>query len=259
MIDFHCHLDLYPNHHAVRQECDRLGMYVLSVTTTPSAWKGTSALAEGSPRIRTALGLHPQLAGERKGELALFDALLPQARYVGEIGLDGAPEFRRSWKDQVAVFEHILAQCREAGGCVMSIHSRRASGPVLDCLEKLPEAGTPVLHWFSGSSRDLDRAIDLGCWFSVGPAMLAGHKGRELAMRMPRERLLTESDGPFAQIDGVSALPWQVESALKTLSEIWFAPLDEVQGTLNRNLRSLLAKHDAQAQTFDVEKAPEGR
>ena len=258
MIDFHCYLDLYPNRHAVRQECDRRGMYVLSVTTTPSAWNGTLALSEASPRIRTALGLHPQLAGERRTELALFDALLPHARYVGEIGLDGAPEFRKSWSDQVTVFEHILAQCRKAGGRVMSIHSRRASGPVLDCLEKEPDAGTPLLHWFSGSFHDLSRAINLGCWFSIGPAMLAGSKGRELAMRMPRDRVLTESDGPFAQVDGAPLLPWQVEIASKALSEIWSASLNEVQGILIRNLQSLLAERDTQAQTFDIEKTPRG-
>jgi TatD DNase family protein len=258
VIDFHCHLDLYPNYHAVRQECDRRGMYVLSVTTTPSAWKGTLALSEGSPRIRTALGLHPHLAGERMTELPLFDALLAQTRYVGEIGLDGAPEFRKSWNDQVTVFEHILAQCRKAGGRVMSIHSRRASGPVLDWLEKEPDAGTPVLHWFSGNFRDLNRAISLGCWFSIGPAMLAGSKGRELAMRMPRERVLTESDGPFAQFEGVPVLPWQVEIASKALSKIWSVPLNEVQEILIRNLRSLLAEGDIQVPTTDIEKAPRG-
>jgi TatD DNase family protein len=242
VIDFHCHLDLYPNYREVRQECDRRGMYVLSVTTTPSAWEGTSALSQGSPRIRTALGLHPQLAGERKGELGLFDALLPRVKYVGEIGLDGAPEFRNSWKDQLSVFEHILTQCQESGGRIMSIHSRRASGPVLDYLEKIPEAGTPVLHWFSGSARDLDRATRLGCWFSVGPAMLAGGKGRDLVARMPRERVLTESDGPFAQVDGVPVVPWQVEIALKSLGEIWSVPVDNVKSTLNANLRKLLAQ-----------------
>jgi len=235
-------LDLYPNHHAVRQECDRLGMYILSVTTTPSAWNGTSALAAGSPRIRTALGLHPQLADDRKGELALFDTLLPNARYVGEIGLDGAPEFRRSWKDQVAVFEHILAKCAKAGGRVMSIHSRRASGPVVDYLKKVPEAGTPVLHWFSGSFRDLDRVINLGCWFSVGPAMLASEKGRGLAARMPRERVLTESDGPFAQLNGAAVMPWQVENALQVLSQIWSVTPEDAQQQIDRNLRDLLAK-----------------
>ena len=44
MIDFHCHLDLYPNPREVAKECAKRGLYVLSVTTTPSAWEGTSAV-----------------------------------------------------------------------------------------------------------------------------------------------------------------------------------------------------------------------
>jgi TatD DNase family protein len=243
VIDFHCHLDLYPDPHAVREECVRRGLYVLSVTTTPSAWKGTSALAANSPRIRTALGLHPQLAHERRSELALFDSLLPETRYIGEIGLDGAPEFRSHWQSQVVVFEHVLGKCRAAGGRIMSLHSRRASSDVLDYLEKFPEAGTPVLHWFSGSSRDLDRAINLGCWFSIGPATLASEKGRGLAARMPRERVLTESDGPFAQLNGEAVMPWQVENAIQALSQIWSLPPEEVDQNIHQNLQSLLAKH----------------
>ena len=80
MIDFHCHLDLYPNPVQIVREVRAREMYVLSVTTTPTAFEGTSALASDAPRIRTALGLHPQLAHERKGELALFDELLPTTR-----------------------------------------------------------------------------------------------------------------------------------------------------------------------------------
>lgn len=243
MIDFHCHLDLYPDPAAVRDECERRGLYILSVTTTPSAWKGTCALAAHTQRIRTGLGLHPQLAHERQNELALFDSFLPETRYIGEIGLDGAPEFRSHWQSQVVVFEHVLAKCRAAGGRIMSIHSRRASGTVLDYLEKFPEAGTPVLHWFSGSVRDLDRAINLGCWFSIGPAMLASEKGRGVAARMPRERVLTESDGPFAQLNGEAVMPWHVEDAIGELSQIWSLRPEEVDQNIHRNLQSLLAKH----------------
>ena len=249
MIDFHCHLDLYPNPQEMVNECERRGLYILSVTTTPSAWKGTSALAARSQRIRTGLGLHPQLAHERQSELPLFDSLLPEARYVGEIGLDGAPEFRKYWPQQIAVFEHILAKCRDAGGRIMSLHSRRASGAVLDYLEKFPEAGTPILHWFSGSIRDLDRAIRLGCWFSIGPAMLAGEKGRELAARMPRDRVLTESDGPFAQLNGGPVMPWHVENAIQGLGEIWSSSADDAGQNIRRNLQGLLAKHGAPAST----------
>ncbi|MFD2780363.1 TatD family hydrolase [Novosphingobium pokkalii] len=131
------------------------------------------------------------------------------------------PEFKANWGDQIEVFEHALAICRAAGGRVMSLHSRRAAKPVLDTLESFPDAGTPILHWFSGTSRELDRAIDLGCWFSVGPAMLRGEKGRQLVARMPRARVLTESDGPFAQIDGRSVWPWEASNVLGDLATLW--------------------------------------
>jgi TatD DNase family protein len=241
VIDFHCHLDLYPDPHTVAAGCKERGMYILSVTTTPSAWHGTRSLASGADRIRTALGLHPQLAHERKSELGLFDKLLPETRYVGEIGLDGAPEFRPHWAAQLAVFDHVLEACARAGGRILSLHSRRASRAVLDRLEAHEKAGVPVLHWFTGSAGELDRAISLGCWFSVGPAMLRSERGRALAARMPRERVLTESDGPFAQVDGASVLPWQVAEAVNTLAELWFLSSDEAEQLTHKNLESLAA------------------
>jgi TatD DNase family protein len=244
MIDFHGHLDLFPDPAGVVDDCRRRGLYVLSVTTTPTAWEGTSALARDAPRIRTALGLHPQLAHERNRELPLFDKLLPQIRYVGEIGLDGAPEFRQHWHAQVAVFEHILAKCSAAGGRIMTVHSRRASSAVLDRVAAFPGAGTFVLHWFSGSARDLERAIKLGCWFSVGPAMLKGERGRSLVSRMPSERVLTESDGPFAKIDGTAVLPWQVDLAIDGLSKVWSLPRESVEQMLLVNLGRLLTDLD---------------
>ena len=136
MIDFHCHLDLYPNPREVAKECAKRGLYVLSVTTTPSAWEGTSAVFTDIGGIRVAIGLHPELAGGRKAELDLFYELLPRTRYVGEIGLDGSPEHRPFWGDQTYVFERILSACSSAGGRIMSIHSRRAAAAVLDCLEQ---------------------------------------------------------------------------------------------------------------------------
>lgn len=241
MIDFHCHLDLYPDPQSVAAECRRRGLYVLSVTTTPSAWHGTKALSNGSDRIRTAIGLHPQIAHERQSELPLFDKMLADTRYVGEVGLDGSPELRQHWDVQVAMFDHILRECQRAGGRIISIHSRRAAKAVLDRLERLPRAGTPILHWFSGSVAELDRAISFGCWFSVGPAMLASQKGRALAAKMPRERVLTESDGPFAKIAAASVMPWQVAEAAAGLAQLWSVSAAEADQTIASNLRSLVS------------------
>lgn len=242
MIDFHSHLDLYPDPYGVAEECNARGIYVLSVTTTPSAWVKTSALTSSGSRIRTALGLHPQLAHQRKSELSIFDKYLTEALYIGEIGLDGAPEFKPYWSDQIAVFDHVLSACSQVGGRIMSIHSRRASSAVIDRLENFPDAGIPIMHWFSGSKRDLDRAIALGFWFSVGPAMLVAAKSRALVCQMPRDRVLTETDGPFAQIDGHTAMPWDAQKATVELGALWNMPVSEVENLLNGNLRRLVGK-----------------
>lgn len=239
MIDLHLHIDLYPDPIATTKECVERNLFVLSVTTTPSAWSGTAALAKDAARIRTALGLHPQIAHERQSELPLFEELLPCTKYVGEIGLDGGPELKGTWDVQRRVFDEILRMCSTAGGRVMSIHSRRAATPVLDSLAARSEAGAAILHWFSGTRRELQRAIDQGCWFSVGPAMLAGEKGRAMTAIMPPDRILTESDGPFARIDGRPLFPWDVEAAEKALAKLWRVSDEEARHRLLENLRQL--------------------
>lgn len=237
MMDLHCHIDLYPDPTDIVRSCTARGVHVLSVTTTPGAWEGTDALAQG--RIRTALGLHPQIAHERRAELALFNRLLPQVQYVGEVGLDGSPEFMPHWKDQVDVFRAILRACAQAGGRIMSIHSRRASSVVLDCLEAHQGAGTAILHWFSGNAGDLDRAIAMGCWFSVNPAMLARQRGRTLIARMPRHRVLPESDGPFVRFGGEAILPWQTDIMSEALSRMWGTERAETDEILLANFGGL--------------------
>lgn len=239
MIDFHAHLDLYPDPVAITKECIDRNLFVLSVTTTPSAWSGTAALAKNATRIRTAIGLHPQIAQERQRELPLFEELLPSTRYVGEIGLDGGLELRSTWDVQRRMFEEILRMCGAAGGRIMTIHSRRATTPVLESLAASADAGLAVLHWFSGTQRELQRAIDQGCWFSAGPAMLASEKGRMMTAIMPPDRILTESDGPFAQIDGRSLFPWDTTIAEDALANIWGITTEEAQHRLMENLRRL--------------------
>lgn len=239
MIDFHAHLDLYPEPASVVQRCTELGIYVLSVTTTPTAWERTAALAAGSPRIRTALGLHPQLAQQRKHELTLFRELLDKTQYIGEVGLDGAPDCKPFWNDQLDVFHEVLEHCSRSSGKILSIHSRRAASEVLKCLRRYPSVGIPILHWFTGSHKELRDAIDFGCWFSVGPAMLYSAKSREQIAIMPLDRVLTESDGPFTRHEEHPLYPWDVTRALDALADIWNKPPAEVRTALQENLRKL--------------------
>lgn len=239
MIDFHCHLDLYPDPEKEVREAEAARIYVLSVTTTPRAWTRTAQLAKGHKRIRTALGMHPQLAHERHQELPLFEALLPRVRYVGEVGLDGGPGFSEHSAIQSRVFAAVLSLVAHQGGRILSIHSRRAVDEVLDHLAAAPGAGTPILHWFSGTPVQLRRAVDAGCWFSVGPAMLKGEKGRALANAMPRDRILTETDGPFAGPQNNPLRPADAWQAVRQLAMIWNTTVEACAAQLINNLRVL--------------------
>jgi TatD DNase family protein len=194
----------------------------------------------GRSTIKTALGLHPQLASERKQELRLFAQYLPGTTFVGEVGLDGSPEHRASWSDQTIVFDYVLQSCEEAEDKIVSIHSRRAAGPVLDSLDRFDGVRAPVLHWFSGTRAEIRRAADRGCWFSVGPAMLSGSKGRALVLEMPRDRVLLETDGPFAQVHQTALRPWDVNIACRTLADLWNTDYEDAETTIRNNERSLL-------------------
>jgi TatD DNase family protein len=241
LIDLHCHIDLYPDPKNLIFECKKRDIYVLSVTTTPKAWRGTVTLLKDCPQIKPALGLHPQLAHQRSQELPLFEELINETKYIGEIGLDGSKKFRSHIDVQIKVFRRILKICALSGGRILSIHSLGAANDALDVLEAYPNSGKPILHWFSGNYQELKRAIDIGCWFSVGPAMLRSKKGKEITSRIPRDKILTESDGPFAKLNKQPLTPMDMPKAIEILAQLWGEPIMVVNERLLSSFRNLLA------------------
>lgn len=239
MIDLHCHVDLYPDPVAILNEAEARGAFVLAVTTTPKAWRGTRKLVGDRPRMRVALGLHPEVVGDRHGEVELLCAMMPEARYIGEIGLDGSPPHRRSMALQVKVLNRVLGECERLGGRVLTLHSRGAAERVIDALEEHPQAGLPILHWFSGTLRQLERAVAAGCWFSVGPAMLRSAKGRDLAAAIPIDRILTETDAPFARLGDRPLYPWEATSCLPELADFHGTSTDTMCIVVKSNLKRM--------------------
>lgn len=218
-VDFHCHLDLYPDHAELIRECDRARVATLAVTTTPKAWMRNRELTADSSHVRAALGLHPQLIAEREKEITLLERYLPSARYVGEIGLDAGPRFYRNFEAQERVFTRILHACTEQGDKILSIHSVRAAGRVLGHLEntRITENCKAVLHWFTGSVSEARRAVELGCYFSVNEEMMRSPRHRKLVSLLPFDRILTETDGPFVLHEEKMVRPRDV---LRTVHEI---------------------------------------
>jgi TatD DNase family protein len=242
LIDFHCHLDLYPDFEAAVADCERDAVYALSVTTTPKAWARNQAVTSKTKHVRAALGLHPQLVAERASEITLWEELLPCTRYVGEVGLDAGPRFYRSLDMQRRVFERVLRACAQSGDKILTIHSVRAVGQVLDMLEQhLPRGnGIPVLHWFTGTAAEARKAVDFGCYFSINRAMLADEKRRALVAGLPVDRLLTETDGPFTKVGDRPSTPRDVADVVLDLAALTNVAPSEMARTIGLNLRTIL-------------------
>ena len=240
MMDMHCHVDLYPDHQQILHDIEQSNFYVLSVTTVPSAFEGTVKLTEGLKRCKTALGLHPQLAHLRKNELALFDTLVSKTKYIGEIGLDGSKGYKDHMSDQLLVFNHILQRCESYGNKVLTIHSLNAVDETLNSLSSHPKSGVPILHWFLGTKKQLLRALDLGCYFSVGPAMVTSSRAKTIISWIPKDRILLETDGPFAKVRGNVQFPSNVITVVEHLSVAWGGSQQTVLAQLSHNLRVLL-------------------
>jgi TatD DNase family protein len=246
-VDFHCHLDLYPNHAALVAECDHEGIFTLAVTTTPRAWPRNHELSAKTRHVRAALGLHPQLVAERADELSIWDAHLKEARYVGEVGLDAGPRYDRSLNEQKRVFEHILRACAEAGGKILTIHSVRAAAAVLDMLEAhLPASrGKSVLHWFTGTKEEARRAVAFGCYFSVNTKMLESKRHASMVASLPADRLLTETDGPFVELNGRPVKPSDVAATVKSLARLRGSDATSMAETVHSNLKRLVSTDKA--------------
>lgn len=210
-FDAHCHLGWFADPVAAALEAKREGLGLLAVTVTPEEFLALRShlsgekdgAGAGEKNVALAAGLHPWWVRDAADADALCE-LVPRMRFVGEVGLDAAPRHAGTWEAQLAAFELICRACAEssepAAPKVLSVHAVRAAGAALDVLERTGAVASCrcVLHWFSGTSEELWRAVRLGCRFSLGERALATRRGREYARVLPAEALLAETDLPGA-------------------------------------------------------------
>lgn len=218
LCDAHCHVDFAVDAPAVARAADRAGCALLCSTVEPQGFDRACALFPPAafPLVRVGAGMHPRwVAPDSQTARAQAQAVvdrLPRTAFVGEVGLDFGPRYAATADLQQRVFRQIVRACAAAGDTMLSIHAVRSAGTVLDILEQEGafDSCRCVLHWFSGSSDELNRARALGCWFSVGERMLATRRGRAYVRALPADRLLLETDLPayagapfgFSQLEG---------------------------------------------------------
>lgn len=80
----------------------------------------------------------------------------------------------------------------------------------------------------------------LGCYFSVNAEMTRSDRGRSLVSDLPIDRILTETDGPFTQVEDRPSEPADVKTAVAAIADVRRVSVDAVSTAVRSNLRSLL-------------------
>lgn len=238
LIDTHCHVDRFPDPIAIAEECERQRVATVAVTQLPSHYQMAIRHIGEMQFVRPALGFHPLAVAGNEGELPLFLSLLPDVRFVGEIGLDLSREGASTRKEQLRIFRAIAAGL--AGNRkFVTLHSRGAEEDVADILHQSGVIEC-VFHWFSGGTKALKAVIERGHYFSINTAMVKTQKGRSLLSLVPRERILTETDGPYIKIGTRSARPSDVMIVLSGIAEVWGTSIGDVETQVYGNYIELL-------------------
>ena len=205
-FDAHVHANLMDSPLNVARSSHDTGLGFFTCGVTPHDYlKLTPQLSQNN--IRVGLGAHPWYISDGRvteKDIELLLELMEQTPYIGEIGLDFSSRYCIGGLQelQVKAFAKICKRAAELSRNgqprVLSMHTVRSVDTVLDILEQTgaAQACIPIIHWFSGSSDELQRAIKLGCWFSIGELSLKTKRGREYAKVYPKDKLLTETDLP---------------------------------------------------------------
>ena len=203
------------------------------------------------PQVYCTAGVHPDYENIEEPTVERLCALATRDKVVaiGETGLD---YFHQTgdldWQRQRFV-THVLA-ARECG-LPLVVHTRDAREDTLDILRRNgAEQVGGVLHCFTESYEMAAAAIELGFYISISGIVTFAQADnvREMARRIPLERLLIETDSPWlspAPYRGKPNHPGRVGLVAEKLAEIRGESLDEIAAATYRNASRLFGLEQA--------------
>jgi TatD DNase family protein len=244
--DTHCHLGMYRDPQGVLERAIKSAVKVVSSTARPSEYRDSTTLRM-QPSVTVGIGFHPEYAGSVyvTHEQAIFDDEIEHAPWVNEVGLDAviansiSPHFGGlpTMEAQIGLFEFVLERTR--AGQPLSVHSRGSAETTLDLLDQ-HDARRVVLHFFDGHRDQATRALAMGYYFSLNPALMSDPAARELMAWLPAERLLLETDGPYFSIADRAREPGDLRLFVTDLAELRMADPAHLSEQIATNFSRLL-------------------
>ena len=246
LYDSHIHLSDTEYEHEIPliMNCmKRLSIKACCVSMDYSSSIKTLELGKQSDLILPFIGIHPEKAqDDTESVFNLIDENNKKISGIGEIGLDSTyTNSDEEFQKQEEVFKTQLSYAEKFGKPV-SIHSRKTLDQILEILPsyKVPSV---LLHWFDGSKKQLQQAMDLDCYVSFGPVTVYSKDKQVLLSKANKDKILVETDGPVrfsrcfenktAQIDFIPSIVF-------CASKVLHVNYDELCDVIEQNSKRFL-------------------
>ena len=245
LVDSHCHVDFDPlgsDLPSVLERARASGVsHLLCVSVTLEKFPGVLAIAQEHPQVFASVGVHPN---ERQGRDPTVDELTalavePKVVAIGETGLD----YYRSEGDltwQQERFRHHIRAAKEARKPLI-IHTREAADDTVRIMrEENARSAGGVMHCFTETWETARAALDQDFYISFSGIVTFrnAERLREVARKVPAERLLIETDAPYlAPVPhrGKTNEPSYVRYVAECLAELRGEPLETIASQTTEN------------------------
>ncbi len=207
LVDSHCHLDrldLKPYAGNLSRAIDAarvLGVdHFLCVSINLPDCQKVLAIAEQFNDVHASVGVHPL---EKEQHNLSVDSLVELARHpkvvaIGETGLDYFYDKtdRKRQRERFSLHLQAASICKKP----VIIHTRNAQKDTLDIMAREADQVTGgVMHCFTESWEMARRAMDMNFYISLSGIITFKNAQtlRQVAQKVPMDRLLIETDSPY--------------------------------------------------------------
>ena len=249
LVDSHCHLDfpeLVSQFDSVLALMQGNGVtHALSVSVTLEDFPKIRAIAETYPHIFASVGVHPDYADLPVVSVEQLTALAthPKVVAIGETGLD----YFRLKGDLGWQRDRFRTHIRAARVCgkPLIIHTRSAADDTLRLMrEENASEVAGVMHCFTENWDVAEAALEMGFYISFsGIVTFKNAKTlKEVAQKVPLDRLLVETDSPYlAPVPhrGKTNQPGFVLHVAEEISRLRGISVDEVCTATTENFQRL--------------------
>ena len=245
--DIHCHLDKL----SLREIEDAIEKKIIigAVGMNLESCKKILKLKEKYPKnIKVFLGIHPEYKSyfsEADKVIELIENSLAKISGIGEIGIPffyleemSELEKKEIKKVGIRIFESFL-----------EVASRHKFPVNIHVIDKDVRLAIPILrkynivgalfHWYEGSLEDLNLLILDNHFISISPEVMINKKYLEFVKKIPLDRILLESDGPW-KYEGKRGIPQMIFEIASLLATFYNLTITEFLHKISQNTKKYL-------------------